>query len=64
MQCRNCYKIFNEGYKVIIVDEYGNQKEEYCCTEDCCRQLQNKYLEIHQQRIDKVRYQSFQKVYY
>ncbi|WP_236896912.1 hypothetical protein [Clostridium beijerinckii] len=64
MYCCNCGKYCNERYKVIIVDHYGNEREEECCSEDCCRQQQDKSIRIHQQRADKVRYQSFQKVYY
>lgn len=64
MHCCNCYKSYNEGWKVVIVDHYGNEREVECCSEDCCRQQQDKSIRIHQQRVDKVRYQSFQKVYY
>ena len=64
MQCCNCYRNCNEGYKVIIIDSFGNEQEVKCCSEECCRQQQEKSIRIHQQRVDKVRYQSFYKIYY
>lgn len=64
MQCCNCYKNCNEGYKVIIIDSFGNEQEKECCSEECCGQQQYKSIRIHQERVDKVRYQSFRKIYY
>lgn len=63
MQCSNCYKESSKIYKLIIIDSYGNEKEEECCSEDCCKQQQDKSIRVHQQRVDKVRYQSFQRLY-
>lgn len=64
MLCYNCSKNCEEEvYKVKIIDEHGNKREEETCSISCADSLKNKYANLHQQRVNDIMYQTYQRLF-
>lgn len=64
MYCRYCYKQYTKGYKVKLVDAYMNESYADCCSEECCKALQDKAIQKLEKQLNLIRYQSFQPINY
>lgn len=64
MYCYNCSKEIKQGFRLKIIDEHGNIRYENCCSLECCEQTKNNSITFLESKINDIKYQSFQPLYY
>ncbi len=64
MYCYNCSKEIKKGFRLKILDQFGNIRYESCCSLECCEQAKNNSIVYLESRINDIRYQTFQQLFY